>query len=212
MKHSDLAQWTDYVRGVASAAERDAMARHLETGCRQCVDAVAMLRKLAASAANEVQVPEHLVSAAKAIFPAAPKESASTVWSDLPRLAAKLIYSSLNEAVPEGARSAADTLVQVVYEAGEYRIDFQLEPENECVAVAVVGQVVNQAAGGEPVAGVPAGLVARKKMLSTTQSNRFGEFCLMSRLQHGLRLCIQIEAVGRRIEIPLDNLIAGFEP
>ena len=187
------------------------MAQHLSEGCGPCADLLAMLRRVYETAAQETVVPEYLVRAAKAVFPAQPP-ARSIDWTLLPRLAARLVYNSLNDPAMEGARSSTDALVQVVYHSGDYAIDLQIEPEADSTALALVGQVVNRKVPGQPLAGVPVWLMARKKLLAAAQSNRFGEFCLMSEFQNGLKLCMPIEAIGRHVEIPLDKLLAGIRP
>lgn len=209
MKHFDITQWTDYVRGLAPPGEREAIEHHLAEGCSQCAELAAMLGRVYQLAAQEPSVPDNLVRRAEAVFPAPPVAPAAD-WILFPRLAARLVYTSLNEPVIEGARSSRETLVQAVYHSGDYAIDLQIEPEADSTAMALVGQVVNRKASAEPLAGVPVRLMGRKKLLATAQSNRFGEFCLVSKFRSGLRLCMPIEALGRRVEIPLDGILAGL--
>lgn len=210
MKHMDITQGTDYVRGLSPPGEREAIEQHLSEGCARCRDLVAMLHRVRQVGAQEPNVPEHLVESAKAVFPPQPPVVPSMDWVALPRLAVQLVFSSLNEPAPEGARSSTQSLVQVVYHTGDYAIDLQIEPEADSTAVALVGQVVHRKAPGQPLAGVPVSLMVRNKTIAVAQSNRFGEFCLMSKFQNGLKLCMPIEAVGRRVEIPLDRLLAGL--
>jgi hypothetical protein len=211
MKHYDIASWADYVRGVAHPGEREALESHLAEGCQACAGMVMLLTRVQQLSAQRLTVPEELVTLAKAMLPARPAVSTEADWTAiLPRLAAKLVYTNLGNRAAQGVRSVVDTLVQVVYQAGDYGIEVQIEPEPEAAAIALVGQVVNRAASGEPVAGARVRLMGPKKLLSSTQSNRFGEFCVLSKMHRGLRLSIDIEAVGRRVEIPLDKLMAGF--
>jgi hypothetical protein len=212
MQHFDIMEWTDYVRGLSPPGEREAMDRHLSEGCAGCGESVAMLRQVYRLAGQEPAVPADLVRSAKAVFQPRLPGLPSMDWTLLPRLAARLVYSSLHDPAIEGARSSTDALVQVVYHSGDYAIDLQIEPEADSSAMALVGQAVNRKLPGQPLAGVPVCLMARKKLLATTQSNRFGEFCLMSEFQNGLKLCMPIEAIGRHVEIPLDKLLAGMRP
>lgn len=211
MNHFDIAQWTEYVRGLVAPREREAMEKHL-AGCQPCAEWVALLSRVRQAGADEVTVPQHLVQSAKAVFPTQRAADDSSCWTLWPSLVAKLIFSNQNDLAPEGARSSMDTLVQVVYHAGDYAIDLQIEPEPESTELALVGQVVYRKGSGVPLEGVPVRLMAGKKLISAAQSNRFGEFCIVSKFQHGLKLCMPIEAVGRRVEIPLDKLMTGFRP
>lgn len=108
-----------------------------------------------------------------------------------------------------GTRSALDATVQAVYHAGDYTIDLQIEPGTETSEMALVGQVVNRAESSEPLTGVPVLLTVRNKQVAESQSNRFGEFCLVTREQRGMKLCLEIRNIGKRIEIPLRELMAG---
>ncbi|MDR3701538.1 MAG: hypothetical protein P4L56_17955 [Candidatus Sulfopaludibacter sp.] len=188
------------------------MACHLADGCEPCARLVALLGRIHQAGADEVTVPEHLVRSAKEIFPARRMPEYSSNLDLLPRLAARLVFSNLRDPAPEGARSTAGNLVQVIYHAGDYAIELQLEPEPESHEMALVGQVVNRASASEPVPGFPVRLMAGKKLLAATQSNRFGEFCLVSKFQRGLRLSMPMESVGRLLEIPLDRFVAGIRP
>ncbi len=212
MQHFDITQWTDFVRGLSPPAQREAMEQHLSEQCAPCGELVAMLRRVHQLAAQRPAVPEHLVRSAKAVFQPHLPSLPSMDWALLPRLAARLVYNSLQDPAIEGARSSTDALVQVVYHSGDYAIDLQIEPEADSRAMALVGQVVNRKQPGQPLAGVAVCLMARKKLLATAQSNRFGEFCLMSEFHNGLKLCMPIAAIGRHVEIPLDKLLAGIRP
>ncbi len=123
---------------------------------------------------------------------------------------AKLVYSNLDNRATEGPRSDAENLVHVVWNTGDYAIDLQIEPEFETAEMALVGQVVSRAAPGEPLTGAPVRLMARSKQLVMAETNSRGEFCLVSRLQKGLKLCIDITGADIRVGIPLDKLTGGF--
>jgi hypothetical protein len=112
--------------------------------------------------------------------------------------------------VSQGARSDTQSLVQAVCQAGDYTIDLQIEPEFEAGEMTLVGQIVSRATADEPLAGAPVRLMVRKKVVALAQTNRFGEFCLVSRLQSGLRLSVDIEVVDLRVGIPLGKLMAGL--
>ncbi len=212
MKHFEITRWTDYVRGLVPPREKEAMACHLADGCEPCSRLVALLSRIHRAGAAEVTVPEHLVRSAKQIFPAR-RPTADLCDPDLlPRLAARLVFSNQRDPAPEGARSTADNLVQVMYHAGDFAVELQLEPEPESHEMSLVGQVVNRASASEPVAGIPVRLMARNRVLAATQSNRFGEFCLVAKFQNGLKLCMPMTSVGRRVEIPLDRFVAGIRP
>ncbi len=125
-------------------------------------------------------------------------------------LRARIAYTSLDNRAPVGPRADAETVVQVVCNAGGYDIDLQIEPEFETGEMAVVGQVVDRAASAKPLAGAAVRLMARKKPVAVGQTNSCGEFCLVSGLQNRLTLYIDLESAGQRVGIPLSRLTAGF--
>jgi hypothetical protein len=98
-----------------------------------------------------------------------------------------------------------------MYRAGDYSIDLQIEREPESTQLALVGQIVDRACSGKPLPNLPVLLMARKKLVTQSLSNRFGEFCIVSKVQSGLRLCLPIETVGKQLEIPLTKVMACLE-
>ena len=163
-----------------------------------------LLSEIYLASARELSVPKHPQGTiSPVLLDAAAPDRADSM--------AKLVYSSLDNRSPAGPRSDAGNLVQVVCNAGDYAIDLQIEPEFEAAEISLVGQVANRSVPGAPLAGAPVRLMARKKQLSTALTNDRGEFCLVTRLQKGLKLCIDIEAADLRVGIPLDKLMVGFE-
>lgn len=59
MKHSNIAQWTDFIRGLVKGKEQVSMASHLKQGCSQCRRTTAILSDLftLANADPQDQVP-----------------------------------------------------------------------------------------------------------------------------------------------------------
>jgi hypothetical protein len=206
MKHFDMAQWTDYVRGVAEPGQREAMACHLATGCKACTRLAQMSR--AHEAGLREAALEQPVHAEDAAFPPC-RDDASPARKRTAVLNARVVSSNLEGRVAVGARTGAETLVQALCQAGEYAIDLQIEPEFEAGEMSLVGEVVKHAAG-EPLSGAPVRLMAGRKTVALSETNRFGEFCIVSRMQRGLKLCVDIQAVDQRLGISLDKLTAGF--
>ena len=128
---------------------------------------------------------------------------------DWPSSTVQLVYCRAENSVRDGPLSDAETVVQGVCTVGEIAIDLQIEPAFEAAEMALVGQVVNRHSG-EPLAGAPVRLRARKKLLATTRTNSCGEFCLVSSLQSGMKSILEIDAAGRRVKIPLDKPPARF--
>jgi hypothetical protein len=208
MKHFAMSQWVDYVRGLAPPSEAALMARHLSDGCETCGTLLGLVSRIRHEAAAEIEAPDNLVNDAKAVFPAKPPLPAID-WLALPRLAARLVFDSTSGLAFEGARTNLDSTLQLVYHAGDYAIELQIEQEPESTRLAVVGQVFDRAGTGKPLSGAPVALMARNQMVAQGATSRFGEFCLVSRMRAGLTVCMHIENAGKRIQIPLNRIMAG---
>jgi anti-sigma factor RsiW len=212
MEHFDITQWADYVRGLTASPEREAIERHVAGGCELCAHLLALVTHIQAEAAAEVEVPERLVQRAKTVFPArstAPAASPVRAWLSLPRLAARLVFDGMSGLAQEGARRAPQSMMQLVYQAGPYGIELQIEREPESPEVVILGQVVNRSASERPVSSIPVLLLARNKLVAQTETSRFGEFCLVSRAQQRLKLAMPIESAGQRVEIALTRIAVG---
>ncbi|MBS1859014.1 MAG: hypothetical protein JST11_26815 [Acidobacteria bacterium] len=211
MEHFDIGRWTDYVRGVVPKLEKESMDHHLTLGCTECNQLVGLMRRVWEESRAEVSVPEYLVRSAEAVFHAPASAAPSPDWLSLPRLAARLVFSSLLAPAPAGARSAGEAVAQAVYHAGNVAIDMQLDCEPESTELTLVGQVLDLEQAGKPIEAVPVMLTARKKVVASSQSNRFGEFCLVSRVQPGLTLCLHLASGAKKVSIPLSKLMAGVQ-
>lgn len=64
----DIAHWIDYVRGVATDADKESMTRHLAEGCDSCAHLITLVSRIWKTGADERTVPQALVESAKAIF------------------------------------------------------------------------------------------------------------------------------------------------
>jgi hypothetical protein len=209
MKHFEMSEWVDYVRGLTPPSEAAIMARHLSEGCESCAALVGLVGRIREESAAETNAPDSVVAAAKAVFPVRPSSGERMDWLALPRLTARLIFDNISGAAVEGARSALESTVQLVYHAGDYTIELQIEQEPESTRLAVVGQVFDRAGTGKPLSGAPVALMARNQVVTESATSRFGEFCLVSRMRSGLSVCMQIENIGKRVQIPLNRIMAG---
>lgn len=211
MKHFDITEWADFVLGVATPGDTQAMERHLAGGCPACSEIMDLLHRVRRLGLEEVQAhaPERLVGSAKRIFRAEPA-SPPVAWTDLPRLPVELVYSSLDEFSAVGVRASPGTLIQEIYHAGDYAVEMQIEPDGDPAGMVLVGQILKRTDPEGPVTGVPVRLAAGNRTLASTESNRFGEFCSVAKWQRGIRLCLLIPTAGEVIEIPLDRFPANI--
>jgi anti-sigma factor RsiW len=209
MSHFDVVRWADYVRGLASAGEAKDMESHLAGGCAVCGRLVALLSRIQSDSAEEPDVPGYLVEAAKAVFP---RHEADTVkrWLSWPRLAARLLSDASYGFAPEGTRAISEPMVELVYEAGDYSIELQIEREPDSAAVAIVGAIANRA-GAAAVRDIPVLLVAGNRLMARSETNRSGEFWLTASVQPRMRICVPIEDTQYRVDIPLTRNVADLQ-
>ena len=109
----------------------------------------------------------------------------------------------------EGACTSAEGSALMIYHAGDYAVELQMEREPESTEMALVGQLLNRADSAKPLSHAPVLLMGRNKVLSQAETSVFGEFCLMGRVQQGLKLCIAIADIDQRLEISLNKMMAG---
>src|SRR5713101_2619770 len=174
MKHFELAEWTDFVRGLVEKSARLPMEHHLASGCRKCRHTADLLRKLVTAARNDsqVQVPDYALRCARAIFLLQQPEKVQI----LPRIPARLLYDSFREPLPAGVRTQQRLSRQALYQAGDYSLDLRLENERGSPRVALVGQIKNRKEPSKHLGDVPVLLVSGRKLLARTMSNSLGEF------------------------------------
>jgi hypothetical protein len=201
VKHFAMAQWTDFVRGVA-VAERDSMERHLSE-CQSCARVAGTLQRLARVAATESapEVPEYLVRNAQAMFSLNKPEKVS-----VSRLIAQLMFDSFREPLAAGVRSQSALSRHALFEAGVYCIDLRIEYKKGEDEVDMIGQVVNKQDPNATASNLKVMLFSGEESLAETRTNEFGEFQMD--YVPGRRLCLRIPVGNDCIEVPLAG-VAG---
>jgi hypothetical protein len=203
MRHYETEKWADFARGVLDDKARADMEAHLAAGCARCRRKAELLGELMAVSQSDVEFepPASVLRMANAIYqrPERPAER-------LVRVLARIVYDSLKDPLPAGVRSG-DRPSQVLYEAGEFVIDVQVNrerPGREHAAprMVVVGQIANRERPAERLADVPVVLVSGGQIAASGLSNRLGEFNLEFDPGTDARLEIPIDG-GRTIEAPL---------
>src|SRR3989454_2278581 len=190
MKHLDLIQLTDYIRGATAEAQAAAMEAHLASGCQKCRLTADLLHKLAAAARSDsqVQVPDYALRCARAIFLLQQPEKVQI----LPRIPARLLYDSFREPLPGGVRTQQRLSRQTLFQAGDYSLDLRLENERGSSRLALVGQIQNRKQLGKPLGGVRVLLLSGKQVLAQATSNSLGEFQMEYEPSKHLRLYVPV--------------------
>ena len=176
------------------------MSSHLNEGCSDCRKIAAFFEKLANVCRDMVpdEVPDSIMERARAICPqTVPRHSGAAR-----RISAELIYDSSLAPAPMGLRASKAIGSRVLYRAGNWSLDFHLEPGLQSSRVSVVGQILSE---GEPgsVSNVPVALRSGATTVTETLSNQCGEFQMECKRHKTLRLCIYLERDRQFIEVPL---------
>ena len=141
MKHFSIWQWTDFARGlVESGAARSAMETHLSS-CRRCERQVNVLRAVAVKARDDAryEAPVGALRYAQAIYSLYGPEKVS-----LPRLLARLVYDSARAPLTVGMRAQSRLSRHMLYEAGSYSLDVQLDHQRSSGLVSLTGQLADR--------------------------------------------------------------------
>src|ERR1017187_2932888 len=190
MQHFDVNKWVDYVRGVMPEEQVCLAAAHLGEGCPACVATASWLQKVTDSAGREVVVSDQLAALARAIMIPKPRASDDRARVVRRRRKAALVYDSMFDLQPAGARSLplGCGSRMLLYRAGEYSVDLRLEAEPEHPGFTLVGQLSNDEHPSDDMADLPILVMAGKKVVGKTFSNEFGEFILPDLPRQRLRL------------------------
>ncbi len=146
MKHFMTEEWIDFVNQVSSPKQREAMKKHLGTGCRRCAETVAIWQRVhnVAAAEEGYQPREADVRIAKAAFATAGRASQRKEKGSF----VAVLFDSLLQPRLAGARSGGLGTRQMLYRADPYQIDIQIEAKPEGNRLMVTGQFLDVSSPG----------------------------------------------------------------
>jgi len=201
MKHIAQEAIADFVRQSLSVIEAASIQAHLDE-CVPCSETAELLRKVAHMGAREAsyEPPDGIVRSVKAYFGIQPGKTPQ------PSAAFELLFDSLAQPMTAGARASVASARQLLYRVGTVYVDMRVDSELNSERAALVGQMLDSARPGNPVAGVPVILMDGRKNVASTISNNNGEFHLEFALKNNLRLSV---AVGDSVPVYLP--ITGVE-
>jgi hypothetical protein len=207
MPHYDTGEWSDFVRGLVPTSKATAMRDHL-TGCDACRRSAELLGHVAATARvdRELAPPDHLVHWARALFSTQAREPARVAH----RLIARLVFDSFAAPERAGVRAHGRISRHLLYEAGTFGLDLQLEYERGTPRVTLVGQILDREHPGRSLSGVSVQIVRGRTEVARTACNRFGEFQVQYEPDGRLRLYV-VERRRSRVEVSLTGL-GGDQP
>ena len=174
MKHFQKEEWVDFVNGTVNQEQRKEMQRHLAAPCRSCAAQVALWQKVRDFCAAEAayQPPEQAVRAAGVMFRTAERASDLQQKSKL----VELLFDSFLRPAIAGARTAGSGIRQMLYRAGSFQIDLQIEAKPAAGRIAVTGQVLDVGRPEIIGSGLKVTLSNRRGNVIHALTNEFGEF------------------------------------
>jgi len=206
MKHFTVWQWVDFARDVVDTADRRPMEAHLASGCSRCDRLVTRFRRMSAVAHAEAknEPPDSAMRYAKALFSLYRPEQ-----SGVARVIGRLIHDSSLAPLAAGLRSEAPATRYLLYEAGPYYLDVQVEHDPESEQLNLIGQLADRSVPPTSTANLPIWLMHRKRLVASAFSNRFGEFQLVCAPARTLELRVPLPALGKRMDVQFRSLDRG---
>ena len=198
MKHYEITEWTDYVRGVAGGNLGKRMGDHLAEGCTQCGVTQAALREVAVLADKDsrLDLADGVVRSVKALFAHRQPERAR----ELKCLALQLVYDSFLQPAPAGVRNVNETSRRMVFRGEDIALDLILARDEASSDLRLNGELVSSSEG--PMPDIPAMLVEDHEVIDQSLTGSLGNFfitCERPETTH-LRLLV---GDGEYIEVPL---------
>lgn len=200
MRHFSLEKWADFARDVAGQDEKAAMQRHLSDGCKECAKELRVWRRVHQFGQQKptYEAPESVVRSMKAIYAVEEKPRIRRTRTAI----GELLFDSFRNPLPAGVRSISTSSRQLLYGAGDYRVDVRLEPRVDSDKVSLVGQVLNSADPENGLDAVPVVLLKGHKVVAESLTNQFGEFHLECDLESSLHLRVSLPG-ETEVRVPL---------
>jgi len=190
MKHFKVEAWVDSVNRATSPNQREAIQKHLVSGCEKRAKRVAQWRKVRsfATAESAYRPSEQAVREAAAMF--GPDRWAGS-RNEKSRII-EVLFDSLLQPVFPGARAANTGIRHVLYRAATFQIDLQIEAKPG--HMIVTGQVLDV---GRPEifgSGLHVTLFSWSGNLVHELTNEFGEFHVEIRNSDDLVLAFRCDS------------------
>src|SRR6266852_310747 len=174
MKHFSTEEWIDFVNQVVPSAKKLEMQGHLGSGCKRCAKSVSAWQRVERAAKIEAnyQPPTDQVRLAKAAFAG----SLLTREQGRDRGFIEVLFDSFLQPILEGARSSNAGGRLMLYRAGPFQIDLQIEAQPGGGTVVVTGQLLNVENPGLTGSNLPIMFSNLRGGVVRAITNQFGEF------------------------------------
>ena len=167
-------EWSDFVNHAASDVRREAVPKHRGTWRKRYLETGALWRKVAKVPAQEASyrpAAERVRMVKAAFTPAGLMPRRQETGGLIQQL-----YDSFSRPAPAGTRSAAMRVRQVLYRAGPYQIDLQIELQQVQNRLAVTGQLVDLSHPEMVGRDLQVMISDGRGYIVNTVTNHFGEF------------------------------------
>jgi len=174
MKHFSTEEWVDFVNQVIASNQREAMQKHLATGCKRCMETVSLWQKISKTAAAEAsyQPSADTVRLAKASY----LTTRLNTMQKEPRNLIEVLFDSFLQPAVAGARSVVIGTRQMLYRADPYQIDIQIEPKPGSNSLVITGQLLDLSHPGVIGRDIQVTLSNHRGHSVIAATNQFGEF------------------------------------
>jgi len=208
MKHFEAEEWVDFVNRATSPEQMEAIQKHLVAGCEKRAKHMALRRKVRslATAESAYLPPEQAVQEAAALFGPARWAGSRNENSRV----IEVLFDTFLEPVFSGARAAYTGIRHMLYRAGPFQIDLQIEaakPGHD--RMVVTGQVLDV---GRPEifgSGLHVTLSSRYGNPVHELTNEFGEFRVEIKNSDDLELALHCDPENP-IVITLKDPLGGL--
>jgi hypothetical protein len=175
MKHFSTEEWVDFVNQIVTGGQKQAMQKHLATGCKRCSETVSLWQKVSRTASAEVsyQPSADTVRLAKAAFATARMGQAS---KESKQCLIEVLFDSFLQPAVAGARSVVIGTRQMLYRADPYQIDIQIEPKPSSNRLVITGQLLDLSNPGVIGRDIQVTLSNHRGHSVIAATNQFGEF------------------------------------
>ncbi len=213
MPRFDIAQWCDFIRGLADPAIEQEMRACLESGAPQARRQVELLGLVASVGRTDLAmaIPEYAVRGAKAIGSLRRPHQVPTFADTILRyLPFSITFDSQHQPAPVGTRDIQSANRQLIFRAEDFTVDVQLEHETDPSSTVVVGQLLRCGDAPRPVPEIPVFVVSGDQLVGRSLTGRFGEFQAEGLPRDELDLCL---IVGQKecLKLPLGTEQVGVD-